>query len=694
VAVTLVTGTYRCGTAPDFHRNSLNQSSLLAFAVAKFKRPSLETLRLRPALGQGLHSIAIVILCYKKQLMNENKAQSNFWIMVLGALGVVYGDIGTSPLYAMRECFHPSHGIALNPANVMGVLSLIFWSLIIIISIKYVLFIMRADNKGEGGILALIALVSPHRMRRASDRVRFVIPIGIFGAALLFGDGMITPAISVLSAVEGLELATPFFTPYVLPITICVLIFLFGFQRLGSAKIGSIFGPIMICWFAILAGLGVAEIIKAPGVLWAVDPLYAFHFFVDNGKPGFLVLGAVVLVVTGGEALYADMGHFGRQPIKAAWFLLVLPGLLLNYFGQGALLIGDPTAIQNPFYLMAPSWALYPLVVLSTIATVIASQALISGIFSLTRQAIQLGYIPRLSIVHTSRAEIGQIYVPLINWILLASTIWLVITFRSSSALAAAYGLAVTATMACTTVLAYFVARRNWGWSRFPAIALVTFFLLVDLAFLSANMVKIPQGGWFPLAVGGFIYFLMSTWQHGRAIVASRLKRNAIPVTQFVKDVERQNPFRVPGIAVFMTSAPDSTPAALLHNLKHNKVMHEQVALLTITTTDEPYVRHRDRTSLDIVAPNFFRLVANYGFMQTPNIFEILESAKKRGFEYNFETITFFLGRETILPSHRPGMAIWRERIFAFMLRNAQRATAFFQIPPDQVIEVGIQVEI
>ncbi|MGZ3695276.1 MAG: potassium transporter Kup [Bdellovibrionota bacterium] len=626
--------------------------------------------------------------------MQEHKSQSNFWFLVIGALGIVYGDIGTSPLYAMRECFHPSHGITLNPANVMGVLSLIFWSLVVVISIKYVLFIMRADNKGEGGILALIALVSPHRLRRASDRVRFVIPIGVFGAALLFGDGMITPSITVLSAVEGLSVATTFFDPYIWPITVCVLFGLFFFQRLGTARIGAVFGPIMVCWFLILAALGVMEIIKAPAVLWAVNPYYGLRFFLDNGIPGFLVLGAVVLVVTGGEALYADMGHFGRRPIKAAWFLLVLPGLLLNYFGQGALLIGDPTAIQNPFYLLAPPLALYPLVILSTVASVIASQALISGIFSLTRQAIQLGYIPRLSIIHTSRAEIGQIYVPLMNWVLLGSTVWLVMTFRSSSALAAAYGLAVTATMACTTILAYFVARRNWGWGKIPAIAVVTFFLLIDLAFLSANMVKIPQGGWFPLAVGAAMYFLMSTWQHGRAIVASRLKRTAIPVTQFVRDVERQNPFRVPGIAVFMTSDPDSTPAALLHNLKHNKVMHEQVALLTITTTDEPYVRHRDRTTLDVVAPNFFRIVASYGFMQTPNIFEILESAKKRGFEYNFETITFFLGRETILPSHRPGMAIWRERIFAFMLRNAQRATAFFQIPPDQVIEVGIQVEI
>lgn len=624
----------------------------------------------------------------------ERKPQSNFWVLVLGALGIVYGDIGTSPLYAMRECFHHAHDLALNQANILGVLSLILWSLVIVISIKYIMFIMLADNKGEGGILALIALVSPHRMRRSSDRVRYVIPVGIFGAALLFGDGMITPAITVLSAVEGLEVATPFFKPYVLPITLVVLVMIFVLQRLGTARIGALFGPVMVIWFSVLGGLGLVQIIEEPTVLMAANPMYGLQFFLENGKTGFLVLGSVVLVVTGGEALYADMGHFGRRPIRMAWFLLVLPGLLLNYFGQGALLIQDSSAIQNPFFRLAPSWGLIPLVVLSTTASIIASQALISGIFSLVRQAVQLGYIPRLSIVHTSRSEIGQIYVPLVNWCLLLSTIWLVLSFRSSSNLAAAYGLAVTATFVCTTILAYFVARRHWGWGRFRALSIVAFFLFIDLAFLGANFPKIPDGGWFPLVVGAVIYFLMSTWQRGRGIVAARMKRNATPIGQFVRDVERQNPMRVPGIAVFMTSDPDSTPAALLHNLKHNKILHERVAVLTITTTDEPYVRHKDRTQFDTLVPNFHRIVASYGFMQTPNIFEILESAKKQGFEYLFEDITFFLGRETILPSHQPGMAIWRERIFAFMLRNAQRATAFFQIPPDQVIEVGMQVEI
>ncbi|MCO5142510.1 MAG: potassium transporter Kup [Oligoflexia bacterium] len=619
---------------------------------------------------------------------------TNFSTLMLGALGVVYGDIGTSPLYAFRECFHDSHGILLNSANVMGVLSLITWSLIVMISIKYISFVMRADNKGEGGILALIALVSPHRQRRASDRVRYVIPIGIFGAALLFGDGMITPAISVLSAVEGIEIATPVFSHYVIPATLLILFGLFYFQKFGTAKIGAIFGPIVILWFIVLGLLGIFSILQTPEVLRAVNPMYAIEFFRENGLIGWLVLGSVVLVVTGGEALYADMGHFGRKPIQAAWFLVVLPGLLLNYFGQGALLIRSPEAIQNPFYFLAPSWALIPLVMLSTIATVIASQALISGVFSLTRQAIQLGYIPRLNIIHTSKNEIGQIYIPMINWVLMLSTFWLVITFRSSSNLAAAYGLAVTGTMVTTTILAYFVARRTWGWSRTVAIIVMAAFLICDLAFFSANLIKIPQGGWFPLVVGAVFYFLMATWQKGRAIVAARLKRAAFPIKSFVEDIERKSIVRVPGVSIFMTSDAESTPPALMHNLKHNKIMHEKVVLLSITTYDEPYVRSKERTEFEVLANNFYRIIANYGFMQTPNIFEILDSAKKQGLDFTFDEITFFLGRETILASHHPGMAIWREKVFAFMLRNAQRATAFFQIPADQVIEVGMQVEI
>ena len=627
-------------------------------------------------------------------LSHGTKQQSNFWLLVLGALGIVYGDIGTSPLYAIRESFHHSHGLPLNPENILGVLSLVVWALIIVVSIKYVLFVMQADNKGEGGILALIALVSPHRQRRAADRVRYVIPIGVLGAALLFGDGMITPAISVLSAVEGLEVATPLFSKYVVPLTIAILVLIFTLQKSGTARIAAIFGPVMLLWFSVLGVLGIVSVVQTPEVLWAVNPLHAVNFFRSHGFAAFVVLGSVVLVITGSEALYADMGHFGRKPIQVAWFTGVLPGLLLNYFGQGALLIRDPSAIQNPFFLLAPSWALYPMVALSAAAAIIASQALISGVFSLTRQAIQLGYIPRLSITHTSKDEIGQIYVPMMNWVLMIATIFLVIEFRSSSNLAAAYGLAATTTITCTTILAYFVIRRTWGWGRFKSLLVIGFFFVFDLAFLGSTLIKIPDGGWFPLMVGGVIYFLMSTWQRGRAIVASRLMQNATPITQFVRDVERQQPMRVPGIAIFMTSNVDSTPPALLHNLKHNRILHEQMVLLTISTTDEPYVRSRERTRVETLAPNFYRIVANYGFMQTPSIFEILDSAKKQGFNYVFEEITFFLGRETILPSHHPGMMIWRERLFAFMLRNAQRATAFYQIPPDQVIEVGIQVEI
>lgn len=627
-------------------------------------------------------------------MIKDPRSNSNFWVLVLSALGIVYGDIGTSPLYAIRECFQPDHHIALNPANIFGVLSLIFWSLVIVISIKYIVFIMRADNNGEGGILALIALVAPHRQRRETDWVRYFIPMGIFGAALLFGDGMITPAISVLSAVEGLEVATPLFGPYVIPITVGILFVLFFLQHYGTARIGAVFGPIMILWFLLLGILGANAISDRPDVLSAINPMYAVRFFLINGRIGFLVLGSVFLVVTGGEALYADMGHFGRRPISFAWFLIVLPGLILNYFGQGALLLANPEAIKHPFYHLAPSWALIPFVILSTLATVIASQALISGVFSLTRQAIQLGYLPRLGIVHTSKNEIGQIYIPFLNWILLICTIWLVISFRTSSNLAAAYGVAVTATMVITTLLAYFVARRHWGWKRIPTMALVSVFCFIDISFFLANVVKVEDGGWFPLLVGALIYLCMSTWQTGRAIVAARMRKAALPFDTFVKNVDRTNPIRVPGVAIYMTSDPESTPPALIHNLKHNKILHEKMALLTIITRDHPYVRHKERSKVSLLAPGIYRIVSSYGFMQTPNIFEILEAASKQGFEYNFEDITFFLGRETILPSQTPGMAIWREHLFAFMLRNAQRATAFFQVPPDQVIEVGIQVEI
>jgi KUP system potassium uptake protein len=625
--------------------------------------------------------------------MLDNK-QSSQWALLLGALGIVYGDIGTSPLYALRECFHHAHGLALSPANVLGVLSLILWSLVLVVSIKYILFIMRADNKGEGGILALIALIAPHRLRRSTDRVRYVIPIGIFGAALLFGDGMLTPAVTVLSAIEGLKIATPFFDPYVVPITMAILVVVFAGQRFGTAKIGAVFGPIMVIWFVTLAVFGVIWVLKEPTVMLAANPIYAVDFLHEHGWLAFFVLGSVFLVVTGGEALYADMGHFGRRPIMNAWFCLVLPSLVIQYFGQGALLLQRPEAIENPFFLMAPEWMLIPMVLIATAASVIASQALISGVFSLTRQAIQLGYAPRLSIIHTSREEIGQIYVPLINWILMICTLWLVGHFKTSTNLAGAYGIAVTGTMVITTLLAYFVARRNWDWSRAKALGVVSVFLFIDLAFLGANIPKIPDGGWFPLVIGGIVFFVMSTWQRGRAIVAERLRRTAHPISDFIATVARTVPVRVPGVAVFMASDAQNCPPALLHNLKHNKMLHERIVILTVTTIDVPYVRSRDRVNLEALGPNFYRITASYGFMQTPNIFEMLEAAKKKGFGYRFEEITFFLGRETILPSHHPGMVLWREHVFSFMLRNAQRATAFFQIPPDQVIEVGMQVEI
>lgn len=618
---------------------------------------------------------------------------SKYYALVLGALGVVYGDIGTSPLYAIRESFHHFH-LELTPVNILGILSLIFWSLVIVISVKYILFVMKADNNGEGGIMALIALVAPHRQRRAGDRLRFVIPVGLFGAALLFGDGMITPAISVLSAVEGLNVATPLFGPYVIPITIVILISLFLVQKIGTAKIGAFFGPIMLIWFLVLGSMGVYWIAQNPLVLTSMDPRHAVEFFVVNRWLGFFVLGSVFLVVTGGEALYADMGHFGRQPIQLAWFVLVLPALLLNYLGQGALLLSDSTAIDNPFFKMAPQWALLPLVVLSAAATVIASQALISGTFSLVRQAVQLGYLPRIQIVHTSKDEIGQIYIPLVNWMLLASTVWLVLQFQTSSNLAAAYGLAVTATMVTTTILAYFVARRIWGWSRLKGVAVVSGFLVIDMAFFAGNVVKIPQGGWFPLVIGAVMYFLMGTWQQGRAILAVRMRQLTQPISQFVERIRLKPLARVPGVAVFMTSDPEGAPAALLHNVKHNKILHEKVVILTIQTKDVPYVYPDDRVELVEKSPGIWRVISYYGFMQTPNIYEILTASKSKGLDLNFNEITFFLGRETVLPSDRPGMPIWREGVFAFMSRNAQRATAFFQIPPDQVIEVGIQVEI
>ncbi len=609
----------------------------------------------------------------------------------LGALGIVYGDIGTSPLYALRECFHGPHAIAPTPGNVMGVLSLVFWSLIVVISIKYLIFVMRADNRGEGGILALMSLIRPHR--KGSRGFRFTLGmLGLFGAALLYGDGIITPAISVLSAVEGLQIATPLFEHLVEPITIVILIGLFLIQKHGTQGIGKIFGPVMILWFFSIAALGVIQILRAPGVLASVNPLHALRFFRENAGRGFLALGTVFLVVTGGEALYADMGHFGAKPIRLAWFAFVLPALLLNYFGQGSLLLISPAAAENPFYRLGPAWTLYPMVALSTVATVIASQAVISGAFSLTRQAVLLGYSPRVRIDHTSEREIGQIYIPSVNWALMISTIALVIGFRNSSNLAAAYGVAVTTTMAITTMLMAVVARELWKWSLAASVLLAGVFLVPDLAFFGANIVKVPHGGWFPLVVAAGIFILMTTWRRGREILNSKLVENAVPLETFMRDLGRV--YRVQGTGVYMSRTDEGVPAAMLHNFKHNKVLHKTVALLTVLTEDRPRVPEEKRLSVSDLGAGFFRIVARRGFMEDASVPELLERIKQPGLEFPPGDTSFFLGKETIFATRLPGMAMWRERLFALMSRNARSATHFFHLPPNRVVELGAQIEI
>ncbi|MBZ4416589.1 potassium transporter Kup [Myxococcus sp. RHSTA-1-4] len=615
--------------------------------------------------------------------------------LALGALGIVYGDIGTSPLYALRDCFSGEHGIAPTPANVLGVLSLVFWSLIIVISVKYLGFVMRADNRGEGGILSLLALVVQRGGGAGSGVRRMVLlTLGLFGAALLYGDGVITPAVSVLSAVEGLGVATPLFTPYVLPIALVILLALFFVQSKGTGGIGRVFGPLMVVWFSVIAVLGVLELARNPSVLQAVLPTHAVSFFVRNGWHGFLVLGAVFLVVTGGEALYADMGHFGYRPIRLAWFGLVLPALLLNYFGQGALLLRDPSVAINPFFHMAPDWALYPLVALATAATVIASQALISGVFSITRQAIQLGYWPRLEVVHTSAEEQGQIYLPGVNIALLLGVVAVVLGFRSSGALTAAYGIAVTATMAITTSLAYVVARERWGVRRSIAVPVLIVFLAIDLAFFGANFVKVAHGGWLPLTMGAILFTLMATWKRGRELLGEKLRAGSIPLKDLLESFGDNGPHRVPGAAIFMTGNPEVAPSALLHNLKHNKVLHEQTVLLTITTEDVPHVPPSERVTVETLPQGLRRITARYGFMEDPSIPDILKRCREAGLPFNVMSTSFFLGRETLIVSKHPGMARWREALFVWMSRNARSATAFFRIPPNRVVELGAQVEL
>jgi KUP system potassium uptake protein len=613
--------------------------------------------------------------------------------IAVAAVGIVYGDIGTSPLYALKEAFHGAHAMEVSAANVLGVLSLIFWSLIIVVSVKYVGFMMRADNKGEGGIMALMALVQ--HATAASTRVRWLLmTLGIFGAALFYGDGMITPAISVLSAVEGLEVATPALKPYVIPISLIVLIGLFMVQRHGTARVGALFGPVMMLWFATLGVLGILSIMRYPEVLAAVNPWYAVAFFLQHGVAGMIVLGAVVLAVTGGEALYADMGHFGKRPIRLAWFGYVLPALVLNYFGQGALLLHDPEAANNPFYRLAPEWALYPMVALSTLAAVIASQAVITGAFSITRQAIHLGYAPRMNIAHTSERQIGQIYIPFINWALLIGVVVLVLGFKSSSKLAAAYGIAVTGTMAIDTILAFVVVRRLWGGNWAVIAAGLVAFLTIDLAFLGANALKFFQGGWFPVLIGVAIFTLLATWKRGRAILFDRLKELAIAIEPFLESVTRHPPVRVPGTAVFLTTSFEGVPHALMHNLKHNKVLHERVALLTVVFQDIPHIDTSERIEIWPLGNNFYKVFVIYGFKDETNIPEALELCAPLGLEFNMMDTSFFLSRETLIPTRRPGMALWREKLFVSMSRNAGTVTSYFQIPTNRVVELGTQVEL
>ncbi len=616
--------------------------------------------------------------------------------MVLGAVGVVFGDIGTSPLYAFRETFAGHHPLPPDSIHVLGVLSLIFWSMMLVVTVKYVAIIMRADNKGEGGSLALLAMIN-----RKSEGKRWskgIILLGVFATALFYGDSMITPAISVLSAVEGLTTVEAGFAPMVTPLAVAILIGLFLIQSRGTARVGALFGPIMLVYFTVLAVLGVWHIIGNPHVLIALNPWYAARFFMEDGTLAFLALGSVVLAVTGAEALYADMGHFGRKPIAVSWLVFVLPALMLNYLGQGAMLLSQDMAtalqtIQNPFFLLAPEMLRLPLVILATMATVIASQAVITGAFSVTQQAIQLGFIPRLRITHTSAGSIGQIYIPALNWGLMVMVILLVVSFRTSSNLAAAYGIAVTGAMAIDTCLIAVVLFHLWGWNKWLAGSLIAVFALVDIAYFGANLTKVPDGGWFPLLIGGIAFTMLTTWARGRALMVDRLREAAMPVKVFVASAVN-SAARVPGTAVFMTSHSAGVPHALLHNLKHNKVLHERIILLTVKIADVPYVAEEGRSEFSDLGQGFFRMVIHYGFMEDPDVPAVLARNKQCGADFRMMDTSFFLSRQTLLASDRPGMAIWREKLFAWMLRNAESAMEFFKLPTNRVVELGSQVEI
>ena len=615
-------------------------------------------------------------------------------LLSLTALGVVYGDIGTSPLYAVKEGFAHEYGLGLTIANVYGFLSLIVWSLLLIVTVKYIGFIVRADNRGEGGVLALLALILQRRHRKhESGRRAVIIALGLFGGAFLYGDGIITPAISVLGAVEGLEVLAPALENWVVIISFAIIFLLFYFQYKGTARVGVIFGPVMLVWFVTIALLGAREIVQHPSILLAANPWFAVRFFLDQPQSAFVVLGAVVLVVTGGEALYADMGHFGKRPIRVVWFGLVLPALLINYFGQGALLLRLPEAVVNPFYLLAPRSLLIPLVILATFAAIVASQALISGAFSLTQQAVQLGYSPRVTIVHTSARQAGQIYIPEVNKALAVGTLLLVLGFQSSAALGKAYGVAVTGTMAITTVLFFVIATNRWQWPFWKAALFTGFFLLIDATFFAANLLKVPHGGWVPLVVAALVFTLMTTWKKGRTILSDILRRSTLPFDLFLDDVARRKPYRVPGTAVFMTSDPEGAPVVLLHHLKHNKVLHERVILLSILTSEVPEVPDDERMTLERFPEGFYRATARYGFMETPDVPEVLQWCSEEGVPAKPSETTYYLGRERLLPIGSSPMAGWRKKLFVVMSRNARTATEFFGIPPNRVVELGTQIE-
>ncbi|MFC0167709.1 potassium transporter Kup [Pseudoduganella danionis] len=626
--------------------------------------------------------------------MTEHHKKSSLAALTLAAVGIVYGDIGTSPLYTLKTIFDPEHGLALNEANLLGIISLIFWGLTFIVSLKYVTLVLRADNRGEGGIMALMALVL-NSVSKAAPRAHYpLMLLGVFGATMFYGDSVITPAISVLSAIEGLEVAAPGLEQYIVPLTIIVLVSLYALQHQGTAGIGRWFGPIMVIWFAALAAMGVVNIIEAPQILAALNPFHALRFMFENRMIAFVALGAVVLAFTGAEALYADMGHFGKSPIRAAWFLVVFPALALNYLGQGALLIVNPAAVDNPFFQQLGAWSVYPLVILSTAATVIASQATISGTFSMTKQAIALGLLPRMRIMHTSASEIGQIYIPAVNWLQLSVVLLAVVGFGSSDKLAGAYGIAVTATMLCTTVLTFFVTRYRWNLPLALCLAATGFFLTMDILLFSASTLKLFHGGWFPLLLGAVLFTTMLTWKRGRALVFQNLQKHAIPLEDFLSSLFVAPPTRVYGTAIFLRGESDGVPHALLHNLSHNKVLHERVVFFTVHVVEEPWVPADDQVKITELGHQCYQLNVHYGFKDEPDIPKALAQCERLGMTFEMMETSFFIARQTVISTPGSGMATWREHLFVAMSRNARGAADYYQIPTNRVIELGTQVEI